>query len=46
MRKFLFIVLSLLAVAIGGGGVFLASWNIPAPAQKIEKPVPDDKMPK
>ena len=46
MKKVALIALAILLLVIIGGGVFLASWNIPAPAQKIEKPVPDDKMPK
>jgi hypothetical protein len=36
----------LLLLTIVGGGVFLASWNIPAPAGKIQKQIPDDKMPR
>ncbi len=46
MKKFVLIVVAVVLVAVIGGGVFLATWTIPAPADKIERPVADDRMPK
>jgi cell division septal protein FtsQ len=37
------VLLSLLAVLIGGG-VFLATWDIPAPLATVEKVIPDDRF--
>ncbi len=36
---------SVVAIVVGGG-VFLATWDIPAPVNKIERTIPDDKFPK
>jgi hypothetical protein len=32
--------------AIAAGAVFLAMWDIPAPSQRIEQPIPTDRFPK
>ena len=32
-------------VALVGGGIFLAAWDIPAPLTRIEKVVPNDRFP-
>ncbi len=44
MRKFTWFLLILLAIAVGGGLVFLATWDIPAPSQKVEKVLENDKF--
>ena len=39
-------VLVLLVVAIAGGGVFLATWDIPAPSRTVERVLDDDRFPR
>ncbi len=46
MKKLPQIVLMLLLLAIAGGGVFLATWDIPAPTSHVEKKLPDDRFPR
>ncbi len=41
LAKFLIIVLLLI---LGGGAVFLATWDMPPPSQKIEKVLSNDKI--
>jgi hypothetical protein len=36
----------LLVLAIGGLTVFLATWDIPAPSQKVEKVLSNDRFPR
>jgi hypothetical protein len=43
LTKFLLIVLIL---ALAGGTIFLATWDIPAPSSTIEKTLPDDRFPR
>lgn len=38
------IVLAVFALAIVGGAVFLASWDIPAPSSPVEKVIPNDRV--
>ena len=38
--------LFLLVVAIGGGGVFLATWDIPPPSRTVEKVLDDSRFPR
>jgi hypothetical protein len=40
------IILAVVAVALLGGGVFLVTWDIPAPSSTVEKIVPDDRFPR
>lgn len=37
---------ALLVLAIGGLAVFLATWDIPAPSQKVEKVLSNDRFPR
>lgn len=37
--------ITVVAIVVGGG-VFLATWDIPAPVNNIERTIPDDKFPK
>lgn len=46
MKSFSIVVLMLLIVALAGGGVFLATWEIPAPTAKVEKVIPDERFPR
>lgn len=46
MSKTLLFSLSVLLVAVAGGGVFLATWDIPAPTTQVEKVLPDDRFPR
>lgn len=40
------ILIALSLVVLVGGAVFLATWDIPAPDQQIEKVIPDDRFPR
>ncbi len=42
----LLVVLVLGVVLIGGGGIALASWSIPAPSAHVEKVLPDEAFPR
>lgn len=46
MKSISIVVFLLLLVALAGGGVFLATWEIPAPTAKVEKVIPDDRFPR
>ena len=46
MPKKILFVLSLLAVVVAGGGLFLFTWEIPAPTRQVEKIIPDEKFPR
>lgn len=37
--------LLLIVVGIAGGGVFLATWDIPAPTAPVSKTLSDDRFP-
>jgi hypothetical protein len=38
--------LLLILVLLVGGAVFLATWDIPAPTQQVEKVLPDERFPR
>ena len=40
------ILLLVVLVILIGGGVFLATWDIPAPSRQVEKTLPNDRFPK
>ena len=44
--KVLKILLGVIVVVLIGGAVFLATWDIPAPNQQVEKVIPDDRFPR
>ncbi len=46
MKSVSIIVLVLLILGLAGGGVFLATWEIPAPKAKVEKVIPDERFPR
>ena len=35
-----------LLVVLLGGVLFLATWDIPPPTARIERPIPDDRLPR
>ena len=40
------VLLVLLLVLVLGGSVFLVTWEIPPPTARVERVVPDDKLPR
>jgi hypothetical protein len=46
MGKVTIILIAVLVLAIAGGFVFLAYWDIPAPSGRVEKVLPDARFPK
>jgi len=46
MRSFTKFLAVVVVLAIGGLTVFLATWDIPAPSQKVEKVLSDDRFPR
>lgn len=44
-KLYLFIAVGL-AVVVVGGAAFLAAWDIPAPTDRVEKVLPNDRFPK
>jgi len=44
MSRILALLFGLLFLALVGGGIFLATWNIPAPKAKVEKILPNDRL--
>lgn len=45
MSKVTQIIIALAALAIVGGGVFLMTWDIPAPSEKVTKTLSNDRFP-
>jgi Flp pilus assembly protein CpaB len=46
MSKAHFILIVVIAAVVVGGAVFLATWDIPAPTQRVEKVLPNDRFPR
>jgi hypothetical protein len=44
--KFALIVILFFIVLIAGAGIFLATWDIPAPSKPAEVVIPNDRFPK
>jgi hypothetical protein len=44
MSRLLLIFVAFFALLVVGGGIFLASWDIPAPKAKVEKTIPNDRL--
>jgi len=42
--RFLGFLIVLVVIALGVGGALLATWDIPAPTQTIEKEIPNDRL--
>jgi len=45
MSKITQIALAAIAVLIIGGGIFLMTWDIPAPSEKVTKTLSNDRFP-
>lgn len=46
MSKIAGVLAVLVLAVIVGGGIFLATFDLPPPAAKVEKVIPDDKLPR
>lgn len=46
MGKLTGILVALVLLAVIGGGVFLATFDLPAPKARVEKVIPDDRFPR
>ncbi|HEX9768784.1 MAG TPA: hypothetical protein VGA50_06380 [Kiloniellales bacterium] len=46
MPKKMLFTLAVLVVAVAGGGLFLATWEIPPPTTQVEKILPDETFPR
>ncbi len=44
MSRLLLIFLAVLVLIVAGGGIFLATWDIPAPTARVEKTIPNDRL--
>lgn len=44
MSKLARVVILLVVVVLVGAGIFLATWNIPAPSTPVEKVIPNDRL--
>jgi hypothetical protein len=43
-KRISIILLAIVVLVIAGGGVLLASWQIPAPTKQLEKVIPNDRF--
>jgi hypothetical protein len=43
-KRIALILLAIAILAIAGGGMLLASWQIPAPTKQLEKVIPNDRF--
>lgn len=46
MSKLAAVLVVLVLAVIVGGGIFLATFDLPPPSAKVEKVIPDDKLPR
>ena len=46
MIKLPYMVIAAALLVLVAGGVFLATWEIPAPSEVVEKAVPDERFPR
>ena len=46
MKKLASIIIIGALIVLVGGGVFLATWEIPVPATEIERTIPNDRFPR
>ena len=46
MRKLTVTVIAVVLLAVAGGAVFLAMWDIPAPSSVVERTIPDARFPR
>lgn len=46
MSKIAAVLVLLVLAVVAGGGVFLATFDLPPPSAKVEKVIPDDRLPR
>jgi len=46
MKKLASIIIVAALLVLVGGGLFLATWEIPVPATEIERTIPNDRFPR
>ena len=46
VSRFKVVLVLLVLAGIVGGAYFLATWDFPVPTQRVEKPIPDEQMPR
>ena len=46
MKKLASIIIVCALLVLVGGGLFLATWEIPVPATEIERTIPNDRFPR
>lgn len=46
MSKIAGLLVVLVLAVIVGGGIFLATFDLPPPSAKVEKVIPDDRLPR
>ncbi|MBL0930020.1 MAG: hypothetical protein J0H39_14115 [Alphaproteobacteria bacterium] len=46
MRRTLLVLLAILVLGTAGVVGFLATWDIPAPSARVEKVIPNDRLPR
>lgn len=46
MGKIILFFALILFIGLGGGAVLLATWDIPAPTQSVERTLSDDRFPR
>lgn len=46
MSKLSSVLVVLVLAVIVGGAVFLATWDLPPPSARVEKVIPDEKLPR
>jgi len=44
MNRLVLVVVSAALLVLVGGGIVLATVDLPAPSTKVEKPVPEDRL--
>lgn len=46
MSKLAGVLVVLLLVVVVGGGAVLATWDVPPPTARVEKAIPDERLPR
>jgi hypothetical protein len=46
MSKLAGVLVVLVLAVVVGGGAFLATWDVPPPSAKVEKVIPDERLPR
>ncbi len=46
MSKVVGVLVVLLVVVVLGGGAVLATWDVPPPTARVEKVIPDERLPR